>query len=131
MAEWNFVFGWCWILVGLAAGAITGMWFHQEDWVGGYPSWPRRMVRLGHIAFLGSGILNVLMARSLLELHLRAGPWPLEIGGLLIVGAVAMPTVCYLSAWRKKFRHLFALPVICLIGGTGTFCVLTLLHLFR
>ena len=37
--------------------------------------------------------------------------------GLLVSGAVLMPTVCFLAAWRKPFRHLFALPVSCLVAG--------------
>jgi hypothetical protein len=37
-----------------------------------------------------------------------------------IVGAATMPTVCFLSAWRKPFRHLFFVPVgAVLIGVIG------------
>ena len=42
-----------------------------------------------------------------------------------MVGAVAMPTVCFLTAWRRPFRHLFALPVTALLAAV----VATLVHL--
>jgi hypothetical protein len=28
-----------------------------------------------------------------------------------------MPTVCFLTAWKKSFRHLFPLPVILVAIG--------------
>ena len=30
----------------------------------------------------------------------------------MIVGAVTMPLLCFLTAWRKPFRHLFPVPVL-------------------
>jgi hypothetical protein len=38
---------------------------------------------------------------------------------LLIVGAVAMPSVCYAAAWRDPLRHLFFIPVVSLMGGVA------------
>lgn len=111
----NLSFGWAWIVVGLATGAVIGLFFHEEAWLGGYGSWRRRMVRLGHIAFLGTGLLNVAAALSVAE-HATAAI-PAWVQGLLLLGAVTMPTVCFLSAWRDGFRHLFAIPVASLILG--------------
>ena len=36
---------------------------------------------------------------------------------LLIVGAITMPLLCYLSAFRQPFRHLFFIPVLCVVCG--------------
>src|SRR5258706_550195 len=58
----NLAFGWGWILLGVLSGALLGLHFHKEKFLGGYDAWPRRMTRLGHIAFFGTGILNVLYA---------------------------------------------------------------------
>src|SRR5262249_59491418 len=58
----NAAFGWLWITLGMASGAVIGLRFHRSDWLGGYESWPRRLVRLGHISFFGLGILNLLFA---------------------------------------------------------------------
>jgi len=32
-----------------------------------------------------------------------------------------MPLVCYLSAYRRGFRHLFAVPVLSLVLGVALF----------
>lgn len=112
----NLLFGWCWILVGLLVGAAIGLFFHRDDWQGGYGSWRRRMMRLGHIAFLGTGMLNILYGLSQAEI-VDHGPLRFWGGGALIGGAVAMPMVCFASAAWKPMRHLFALPVVLLITG--------------
>lgn len=36
----NVYFAWAWIILGLLTGTIQGIWFHPEDWMGGYGSWP-------------------------------------------------------------------------------------------
>jgi hypothetical protein len=105
------VAGWTGMFLGLLAGASIGLFFHQEDFAGGYASFRRRLMRLGHIAFFGLGILNVLYALTLdfLSVELR---FPELASSSLIAGAAAMPLVCFLSAWKMPFRHLFAIPVI-------------------
>ena len=32
-----------------------------------------------------------------------------------LVGGVTMPTVCFLTAWRRGFRHAFVVPVVALV----------------
>jgi len=104
----NLYAAWIGFLLGCIAGAVPGVLFHDETWLGGYASWPRRMVRLGHISFFGIGFLNVGFALTAAHLGLQEG---LRLSAtLLIAGAVAMPAVCYLSAWKKGFRHLFGVP---------------------
>ena len=36
---------WIGFLLGAVAGAVTGLFFHDEAWLGGYASWRRRMVQ--------------------------------------------------------------------------------------
>lgn len=110
--------GWTSILAGFVSGALIGLAFHREDFWGGYGSLRRRMARLGHIAFVALGILNLLYA---LSPTLGLGPrWP-ELGSTsLAVGTLAMPLVCFLTAWRPGFRHLFFVPVIALAIGALT-----------
>ncbi|MEX2317260.1 MAG: hypothetical protein WD669_08915 [Pirellulales bacterium] len=118
MAEVNLWFGWFWITIGLISGAVVGLFFHDPDWLGGYIAWPRRMVRLGHIAFLGTGLLNLGFAGTIAMLGDLA-PRPMT-DWLFLIGAVTMPTVCFLSAWRESFRYLFVIPVGSLIGGAAS-----------
>jgi hypothetical protein len=108
---------WVWVLLGLVSGTVIGLFFHREGWLGGYDSWQRRMVRLGHIAFLGTGLLNLAFAVTVGALGLREAPRLPSV--LFVVGAVSMPAVCFLSAWRKPLRHLFFVPVLSLVGAAA------------
>jgi hypothetical protein len=115
--ELNYHTGWIAILTGLAVGTILGLFFHQEDWLGGYASWRRRMIRLGHISFFGTGLLNLAFVLSVEHLRLQT---PTRVPSIaFVVGAVAMPTICFLSAWRDSFRHLFFVPVVSLLLATA------------
>jgi len=119
MREINFLVAWLAILLGLITGTVLGLFFHEEDWMGGYGSWRRRMVRLGHISFFGTGFLNLAFILSVGHLHLEEPP-PIASAGF-VLGALAMPTVCFLSAWRDSFRRFFFIPVASLIVATADF----------
>lgn len=108
----NFYAGWIGVLCGCIAGAMQGLFFGGEDWLGGYSSWSRRMLRLGHISFFGIGFINILFALSVQALATE-DIWLSPL--LLFVGAVTMPILCYLSAFKKIFRHLFFIPTLSVI----------------
>ncbi len=115
MAAMNVWLGWVWITAGLISGAVVGLFFYDPNWLGGYGGWRRRMVRLGHISFLGTGLLNLAFAFTFAK---GTGHTPPPIASwLLAVGAVTMPLVCFLAAWRDGWRHLFPIPVVSLIGA--------------
>lgn len=110
--------GWAGFLGGVLSGAVMGLLFHRENWLGGYGSRERRMVRLGHISFFGIGLINLFYALSLEPLGVpeaaaRAG------SVALLISLVAMPLNCFLCAWRKPFRHLFFIPVLSAAAGIG------------
>ncbi len=107
---------WAGVLAGMLSGAAMGLLFHREDWLGGYNSWPRRMLRLGHISFFGIAFLNFVFAATVL---IAARPHYAWASPMLLAGAVLMPSVCALAAWKKPLRHLFPLPVICLAGAVS------------
>lgn len=121
MAVMNLALAWIWILAGLVSGAVIGVFFHQENWLGGYAAWRRRMVRLGHISFLGTGLLNLVFALSAAALSID--PVPPVASMAFLIGAVTMPLVCFLSAWRASFRQLFFIPVVSLILAVGDFLI--------
>ena len=104
----NLYAAWIGFLLGALAGATSGLFFDRDDWLGGYADWRRRMVRLGHISFFGIGLLNLGFYLTVEAVGIQEGIRIPAI--LLMVGAVAMPLVCYLSAHRKGFRHLFFIP---------------------
>jgi hypothetical protein len=121
MADVNVFAAWIGMLLGGIAGAVQGLWFHDEAWLGGYGSWRRRMLRLGHISFFGIAFVNLAVGLTARSLDIVGGLfWPSR---LMIAGAVTMPLVCYLSAYRKGFRHLFFIPALSVIIATGLFLV--------
>jgi len=112
----NLMAGWVGMLGGVLSGAVIGLFFHREEWMGGYGSYRRRLTRLGHIAFFGLGFLNLIFAATSAQLSLE-GRWLATASWGLIVGAITMPVCCFLSAWRKPWRHLFPVPVLAVTGG--------------
>ena len=106
----NLYAAWIGFALGCVAGAVTGLFFHERHWLGGYTSWPRRLIRLGHISFFGVGLLNLTFALTARAVGVESGL--AAASGLFILGAVTMPLVCYLAAWRVTFRHLFFIPAL-------------------
>jgi hypothetical protein len=120
----NWHVGWWLVLFAFVTGAGMGLFFHRDDFLGGYDAFRRRLVRLGHIALAALGMLNVIFSSS---------PWPPPTTWMghaastgFAFGGVAMPAVCFLTGWREGCRHLFFIPVLALllaviftlIGGT-------------
>ncbi len=108
--------GWAGMLLGVVSGAVIGLFFHREDWMGGYASYRRRLTRLGHISFFGLALVNFCFAFTQAVSPLGAR-WSVVAMLSFIVGAATMPAVCFLSAWRKPFRHLFIIPVTAVLTG--------------
>lgn len=104
----NEAFGWLWIHLGIVSGMLLGLFFLKPDFLGGYGSPRRRLIRLGHISFIGLGALNVLFTLSVPEIASRE----MAIAATaLIVAAVSMPLTCAAVAWRQSFFPLFFVPV--------------------
>lgn len=77
------------------------------------------MARLGHISFFGIALINLAYSLSITTFNVKIDtPYP---SYLFVAGAITMPLVCFLSAYRKIFRHLFFIPVLCLVIGTIIF----------
>lgn len=112
----NLYAGWIGMLGGVVSGAVIGLFFHKDEWMGGYDSYRRRMTRLGHISFFGLGFINLLFALTVGTLHFP--DLNLKISSFaLILGAISMPVCCFLTAWWKPFRHLFPIPVFAVLTG--------------
>ena len=112
---------WIGLLAGCISGAIPGLFFYREDWLGGYPSWRRRMIRLAHISFFGIAFINLVFVVSGYIFSIESGVCITSCS--LIIGAITMPLVCYLSAIRPFFRHFFFIPVASICIGLATFLI--------
>ena len=112
----NELFGWISVLGGLVMGLVMGIKFQREEWLGGYGAFPRRMVRLAHVALVALGMINIQFAQSAARLHL--GPQVESVASLaFIAAAVLMPACCLLLAARRKHFEIFAAPIVCLATG--------------
>lgn len=111
----NLLAAWIGILLGFVSGMVLGLFFHREDWLGGYGSFKRRLYRLAHISLFGLGAMNLffyLTARTL-----APGSTLSLASSAFIIGAITMPVCCVLMAHFPNTRSLFAVPVLSLIGG--------------
>jgi hypothetical protein len=116
----NLYAAWIGVLLGLLSGIPLGLRFHDENWLGGYSSWKRRLLRLGHVSFFGISFLNFAFVATVPYMHVPEASllWPSR---LFIAALITMPTVCLLAAFNKPMRHLFVVPVLSVIGATGLF----------
>lgn len=114
--EANLAFAWLWILAGFLSGMLMGLFFHRENWLGGYGSHPRRLLRLGHISFFGLAGINLAFYLTVRAAGLD-GHFVALAGPLLILGGLAMPVCCALMAWKPRLQFLFCVPVLSLLAG--------------
>jgi hypothetical protein len=112
----NLILAWLWILLGFTSGMMLGMFFHGENWLGGYGSFKRRMYRLGHISFFGLGAVNLLFWLTMQKIS-TTGPLTELASSAFIVGAITMPVCCVVMAHFPKAHLIFAVPVVSLIVG--------------
>ena len=127
VARLNLAFAWLWILLGFLSGAVMGMRFQNENWLGGYSSFPRRLYRLGHISFFGLGLINFLYAATLRLFPIQS-PLATCAGYAFIIGGILMPICCVLIAHFPKLKapFLFTPPVASLLIGGALTLVLIL-----
>src|SRR5579862_1493672 len=111
----NLFLAWLWILLGFITGMVLGMFFHGENWLGGYGSFKRRLYRLAHISFFGLGAVNLFF--YLTAQRLSAGSMVSMASSLFLIGAITMPVCCVLMAHFPNTRMLFVLPVLSLVAG--------------
>ena len=122
----NLVFAWGGILLGFLSGMVLGLFFHRENWLGGYASFKRRLYRLAHISFFGLGVVNLLFCLTVQNFSL-AGPLVHFASLAFITGAIAMPVCCVVMAHFPKAHLIFAVPVVSLIAGG----ILTLMEVIK
>lgn len=127
IAQLNLMLAWLWILLGFLSGMVLGLFFHRENWLGGYASLRRRMYRLGHISFFGLGAVNLLFWLTVKDLGgasstLGIASWA------FVVGAITMPIGCAVLAHFPKTYLIFTVPVLSLIAG-GTLTLLAIVKL--
>ena len=126
MPQFNLLLGWVWFLLAFFSGLLLGLFFHRENWLGGYGSFRRRLYRLAHISFFGLGFINLAFYMTAKEMPLSEGAMSIAGWGF-VIGSFAMPVCCVLTAQYPATRSLFAIPVVSLLLG-GFLTMAGLLH---
>lgn len=107
--------GWWLISAGFLTGAVFGLLAQSEYWLGGYASRPRRLLRLGHIALIALGALNIVW--PLTSTATDSSALTTVITNCFVVGGLTMGPVCFLSAMCWPCRVAFVIPSTALIIG--------------
>lgn len=121
----NIAFGWAWMTLGFVSGMLMGLRAEQfglntlnegPTWLGGYGSVPRRLIRLGHVAFIMLSVLNLLFG---LFIDGAALPliWKLVGSYAMIFGAVGVPLLCVAAARYRPLKILLGLPASAMLAG--------------
>jgi len=125
-AQINLLVAWIGILLGFVSGIVVGLFFHRENWLGGYASFKRRMYRLGHISFFGLGAVNLFFWLTVKTLS-ASGPLLALASWTFVVGAITMPVCSVVMAHFPKAHMIFAVPVVSLVAGG----ILTLMEVIQ
>src|SRR6266436_4277656 len=124
----NLLLAWVWILLGFASGLILGLFFHRENWLGGYASFKRRLYRLGHISFFGLGVVNLAFYFTTITV-LTPGHLLNIASWAFVIGAISMPICCLIMAHFPKAHLLFSVPVVSLLlAGSMTVLLVARSH---
>lgn len=107
--------GWWLISIGFLLGGIFGLLAQSEDWLGGYASRKRRLLRLGHVALVALGALNVVWPLTIAGAQSTTAT--AVISGCFVVGGLTMGPVCFLSAISWRCRIAFIIPSTALFLG--------------
>jgi len=122
--DWNRTAGWASLALGVGTGLVLGLWSFDGPlsvprWIGEYGDTSRRLVRLGHIALIGLGILDILLARELPRS--RLGPLARRIASVtMIFGNAFLPLALFAAGFRPALKYAMAVP------ATSVFVALSL-----
>jgi hypothetical protein len=110
----NRAVGWMSIALGIATGLVMGLWSFDgpaptPSWLGDYGDTSRRLARLGHIAFIGLGILNILLARELVMSSLGDRGRRLASRAMNL-GNVLLPVTLFAAAAWRPAKYAMAVP---------------------
>lgn len=110
---------------GVGVGLVLGLWsfdgpFAVPAWIGEYSDTSRRMIRLGHIALMALGFINVLLGRELARTALSARA--VKIASMTMnIGNVFLPLTLFAGALYMPLKYAMSVPACCV------FCALAIM----
>ena len=112
----NITLAWCSIAAGALTGLVLSLWSFKgpvpvPPEIGAYTDVSRRLLRLGHIAFFGLGMLNIMLAR-----HLSGAWYDSRRTRLALVsmnfGNLFLPPTLIAAAFWLPLKYLASLPAM-------------------
>lgn len=117
-------------MLGALSGLMLGLWSFDgpvrvPEGLGDYTSTARRLARLGHIAFFGLGMLNLLLARELAVSKLSL-PARRRASTAMNFGNVFLPLTLFSAAAYPPLKYLLPFPALAVffslwLAAYGTF----------
>ena len=112
----NRTIAWTGMACGVALGLLMGLWsfdgpFAPPAFIGDYTDTSRRLLRLGHIACFGLGILNLLLVQALAELR-DASRITRYAAKAMNFGNVFLPLVLIAAAIHAPIKYLLPIPAL-------------------
>jgi hypothetical protein len=106
--------GWGSLAVGVGVGLVMGLWsfdgpVQTPAWIGDYGDTSRRLIRLGHIAFIGLGLIDILIERELARSALGQAGRTIA-SWAMVIGNVLLPVVLFAAAIHRPFKYAMAVP---------------------
>ncbi|HEX5071119.1 MAG TPA: hypothetical protein VFV78_12960 [Vicinamibacterales bacterium] len=110
----NRTIGWASLAVGIATGLIMGLWsfdgpVHVPAWLGEYGDTSRRLARLGHIAFIGLGLINILLSHELPKSALSDRARQIASRHMNF-GNIVLPIALFAAAAWRPAKYVMAVP---------------------
>lgn len=105
---------WTSLATGAVTGLLLGLWSFGGPvpvpaFVGEYDELPRRLLRLGHIAFFGLGMLNFMLSRHIASSSIRRPLGRMALGAMNF-GNALLPLTLIAAAFMEPVKYLMSLP---------------------
>ena len=113
--------GWSTIAIGIALGMVMGLWSFDgpmppPSWIGDYTDTSRRLIRLGHIAFIALGMIDILLADELRQTALSGARRTLA-SRLMIAGNILLPMALIVAALWRPAKYVMPAPALCVFAA--------------
>ncbi|MDX1485960.1 MAG: hypothetical protein R3229_15925 [Alphaproteobacteria bacterium] len=113
----NRAIGFSSLLLCVVSGMVLGLWsfvgpIPVPEFIGAYDELPRRLLRLGHIAFFGLGMINLALAGQARRLPFTAASRARALA-LMNLGNIGLPPLLIAAAWVPALVYLAPFPVFC------------------
>lgn len=107
-------FAWGWMALGIFVGLIIGMWSFDGPVptpasVGDYNTTGRRLIRLGHVAFIMLPLISMSYAAQIESTSLSLDNKLLAVK-LCWFGMIGVPVTCILGAFIRPLKYLMSFP---------------------